>query len=530
MVDILVIGTGISGLTYAIKIAEKNPKINLTLISKCDINEGNTQYAQGGIAVVNNFKKDSIEKHVNDTITAGDGACNIEVVRFVIEEGNHRLNELIKWGAEFDKNKDQFDLLIEGGHTEKRIFHNKDQTGKQIQKVLNDKVKSFPNITILENHTLVDLITDHHLKENKKRCYGAYVISQEKEKIIKIVSKITVLSSGGAGNIYSQTTNPSVATGDGLGAAYRAKVLIDYLPYVQFHPTTLRDKIDDKVFLITEAVRGAGAKLRDFNGQRFMLKIDPRGELASRDIVAREIQKQIQKNNQRFVWLDGSEISKEKWKSKFPNIYNKCKSIGINLPKDPIPVVPAAHYFCGGIKVNDHSESSLKGLYAIGECSYTGLHGANRLASNSLLEALVFSHRAAMDGIRSLKRTMPDKNFYNSIPEWKGEGYSNNEVIENIKSLRLDLQETMTNLVGIFKTVKGLKKAERKINDIYKKVNRIYSNNKLTNDLCELRNMVSIAYLMIKKSQEIKENIGVFFNYNYEKKLHLNDNNFQKHS
>jgi len=518
MIDILVIGTGISGLTYAIKIAEKNPKINLTLISKSGINEGNTQYAQGGIAVVNNFKKDSIEKHINDTLVAGDGACNKEVVRFVIEEGISRLDELINWGAEFDKNKDQFDLLIEGGHSEKRIFHNKDQTGKQIQKVLNDKVKSFPNINILENHTLVDLITDHHTKKNKKRCYGAYVISQEKEKIIKIVSKITVLSSGGAGNIYSQTTNPSVATGDGLGAAYRAKVLIDYLPYVQFHPTTLREKIGDKVFLITEAVRGAGAKLRDVNGRRFMLKIDPRAELASRDIVARGIQKQIEKDNVDFVWLDGSEISKEKWKSKFPNIFKISKSIGINLPEDPIPVVPAAHYFCGGIKVNEYGESKLKGLYAIGECSHTGLHGANRLASNSLLEALVFSHRAAIDGIRSLNTNILDKTFYMSIPEWNGDGYSNNEFISNIHFLRSELQNTMTNYVGIFKTYKGLKKAEKKINDIYDKVRRIYSENKLTNDLCELRNMVSIAYLMIKKSLEIKQNSGVFFNFDNEKK------------
>ena len=311
------------------------------------------------------------------------------------------------------------------------------------------------------------MITDHHSKENKKRCYGAYVISKEKEKIFKIVSKITVLSSGGAGNIYSQTTNPSVATGDGLGAAYRAKVLIDYLPYVQFHPTTLREKINGKVFLITEAVRGAGAKLRDVNGHRFMLKIDPRAELASRDIVARGIQEQIQKDNLGFVWLDGSEISKEKWKSKFPNIFKTSKSIGINLPEDPIPVVPAAHYFCGGIKVNEHSESKLKGLYAIGECSYTGLHGANRLASNSLLEALVFSHRAAIDGIKSLNTTIPDKTFYDSIPEWNGDGYSNNEFITNIHSLRCELQNTMTNYVGIFKTYNGLKKAEKKINDIY---------------------------------------------------------------
>lgn len=513
--DILVIGTGISGLTFAIKVAEKNPKLSLTLISKMDINEGNTKYAQGGIAVVQNLKKDSTEKHIQDTLDAGDGACDSEVVKFVVEEANERLDELIQWGAAFDKNKEQFDLGIEGGHSEKRIVHYKDQTGKQIQEVLTAKVKSFPNVIILENHTLVDLITDHHSKSKMKRCYGAYVISQEKEEIIKICAKITVLSTGGAGSLYAYSTNPSVATGDGLGAAYRAKVQMDCLPFVQFHPTALRNKIDNNVFLITEAVRGAGGKLRNNLLEQFMLKIDPRGELAPRDIVARGIQKQIQEQDDNFVWLDGSEISKEQWKLNFPMIYKTCKSMGIFLPEDPIPVVPAAHYFCGGIKVKKNSESSLKGLYAVGECSSTGLHGANRLASNSLLEALVFAHRAAIDCIKSLHEPLPQNNFYNKIPEWKGDDYSKNIIIENVKLLREELQEIMTNYVGIFKTVDGLKRAEKRINDIYLTVQILYNQNKLTNGLCELRNMVSIAYLLTKQAQEIKENKGVFYNQNY---------------
>ena len=513
--DILVIGTGISGLTFAIKVAEENPDLILTLISKSDMNEGNTRYAQGGIAVVRNIKKDSTEKHINDTLVAGDGCCDPGVVKFVVEEGNERLDELIKWGTSFDKKEELLDLGMEGGHSEKRIVHYKDQTGKQIQEVLTAKIKNFPNITILENHTLVDLITDHHSISNKKRCYGAYVISQEQEEIIKISSRITVLSTGGAGSLYSNTTNPIVATGDGLGAAYRAKIQMKRLPYVQFHPTAFRDKVDGNVFLITEAVRGAGGKLLNHKKEQFMLKEDPRAELAPRDIVARGIQKQIQKQKEDFVWLDGSEISKERWKSNFPTIYNTCKSVGILLPKDPIPVVPAAHYFCGGIAVNEYSESSLKGLYAIGECSATGLHGANRLASNSLLEALVFGHRAALDCIKSLNKPLPQKSFYNNLPEWDGDSYSRNITIENVQILREHLQEIMTNYVGIFKTDDGLKRAENKINDIYATVQSLYNQNKLTNGLCELRNMVSIAYLLTKQAQEIKENKGVFYNQNY---------------
>ena len=285
--DLLVIGTGISGLTFAIKVAEENSKCTITLISKNDINEGNTRYAQGGIAVVRNLKKDSTEKHIKDTLLAGDEGCDPDVVKFVVEEANLRLDELIKWGTAFDKKKEKLHLAMEGGHSENRIVHYKDQTGKQIQEVLTAKVKTFPNITILENHTLVDLITDHHSKTKGNRCYGAYVISQEEEKIIKISSKITVLSTGGAGSLYAYSTNPSIATGDGLGAAYRAKVQLEGLPFVQFHPTALRDKVNGNVFLITEAVRGAGGKLHNTQHEEFLLNEDPRGALAPRDIVAR---------------------------------------------------------------------------------------------------------------------------------------------------------------------------------------------------------------------------------------------------
>tara|TARA_B110000037_G_scaffold222969_1_gene300950 strand:- start:1299 stop:2852 length:1554 start_codon:yes stop_codon:yes gene_type:complete len=513
--DVLIIGTGISGLSFAIKLAQNDPGISITLISKDQVSEGNTKYAQGGIAVVSDFEKDSFKKHIQDTLLAGDGTCDREVVKFVVEEGKDRLKELIKWGSQFDTQQENLHLVKEGGHSEKRVVHYKDHTGLHIQQVLVNKIKSFNNIKILENHTLVDLITDHHSKEKYKRCYGAYVISKVEESILKISSKITALCTGGAGSLYAHSTNPPIATGDGLGAAYRAKVHMDKLPYVQFHPTALYHKVNGNTFLITEAVRGAGGKLRNSLGECFMDNYDPRKELAPRDIVARAIQKEIQKQKEKFVYLDSCNIDSKTWKNRFPKIYQTCSKLDIHLPQDFIPVVPAAHYFCGGIKVNTKSESNLKGLYAIGECSATGLHGANRLASNSLLEALVFSHRAALDTIDSLKKKLPDSLFYEALPEWNGDSYSNSVEIKEIHQLRFRLQELMSLHVGIFKTTKGLKKADLEMIEIYKKIQKIYNQHKLTNGLCELRNMVSIAHLIIQQAQSITINKGVFFNQDY---------------
>ena len=515
--DVLVIGSGISGLTLAIKCAELAPKLKIVLISKDSLLEGNTRYAQGGIAVVSNFKKDSFEKHIADTLIAGAGSCDPKVVQFVVEEGNQRVQELIEWGTQFDTQSNRLHLAQEGGHSEKRIVHYKDKTGLQIQEALIEKVKGFPNISLLENHILVDLITDHHTGTNYKRCYGAYVISKKRQEIIKIAARNTVLSTGGAGSLYAHSTNPTGATGDGLGAAYRAKVFMDSLPYVQFHPTALFPKIAGNTFLITEAVRGAGGILKTVDGKRFMPEYDERAELAPRDIVARAIEMEIQKSTQDFVYLDCSQITENKIKERFPSIYKTCRSIAIHLPKDPIPIVPAAHYFCGGIKVDENGSSKLKGLFAIGECSATGLHGANRLASNSLLESLVFSHRAATAITNTPISTFPDPKLYKTIPEWQGEKEISDEKIKTIKDLKTALQNTMTQKVGIFKTDQGLKEADQTLSHIYRKTNSIYAKNKLTTELCELRNMVSIAHLIIKQSQQIKRNQGVFYN-------HDNDN------
>ncbi len=510
--DVLVIGSGISGLSYAIKLAERKPDCSIILISKDQLNEGNTRYAQGGIAVVSNFKKDSFEKHIADTLVAGDGLCNENVVKFVVEEGHDRLEELIAWGTQFDTEANKLHLAKEGGHSEKRIVHYKDKTGSQIQEALIKKVASFNNIELLENHILVDLITDHHTKSNYQRCYGAYVISKEQAEIIKISAKITVLSTGGAGSLYAHTTNPDGATGDGLGAAYRAKVFMEALPYVQFHPTALLPKVDGHTFLITEAVRGAGGLLVNDKGERFMPKYDSRAELAPRDVVARAIELEIQQSQSKSVFLDCRQISKEKWLNHFPNIYTTCQKVGIQLPEDLIPIVPAAHYFCGGIKVDMHSESHLKGLFAVGECSATGLHGANRLASNSLLESLVFSHRAALATVKALDQKLPEDSFFENLPDWKGEKNISTEKMKEIADYRHLLQSTMTQNVGIFKTRKGLEKAEASLSSIYRNVQSIYQQNKLTPEMSELRNMVSVSHLLIKQALQIKQNKGVFYN------------------
>jgi L-aspartate oxidase len=367
--DVLVIGTGLAGLSYALQLSQRKPKTNILLISKRDLMEGNTKYAQGGIAVVSNFKSDSYAQHAQDTITAGNAENNPRVVNFVVREGPSRLEELIAWGANFDKEGKQLHLGKEGGHSANRIVHHKDQSGLHVLTTLIDKVRSLHNVTLLEKHSLVDLITDHHLGEQGgNRCYGAYVISKDDEKILKLTAQLTILSTGGAGQVYENTTNPSATTGDGLGAAYRAKVRIKNLHYVQFHPTALYPKINGATFLISEAVRGAGAYLRNEKGIRFMKQYDERMELAPRDIVSRSIYAEIQQQKHPFVFLDLSHLDSKTVRDQFPTILASCQQVGIDGCKEGIPVYPAAHYFCGGIDVDDYSQSSMAGLYAIRDC------------------------------------------------------------------------------------------------------------------------------------------------------------------
>lgn len=514
--DILVIGTGVSGLTYAIKLAEKSRSTKIKLICKNKLDDGNTRYAQGGIAVVSDFIKDTFDKHINDTYIAGDQQGDKEVINFVIREGNERLKELIDWGTQFDQRENNLlDLTKEGGHSEKRIVHFKDHSGAEIQRALIEKIKEFDNIEYFENHVLVDLITDHHTKTNHQRCYGAYIISTLDEEIIKITAQITVLTTGGLGQLYNFTTNPIIATGDGLGAAYRAKVRLEKLPYVQFHPTALFSKVKGETFLITEALRGEGAILKNHLGEAFMQKYHPDKELAPRDVVARSILQEMKVQKSKYVYLDATHIPKEVILNHFPNIVENCRSIGINPLCDLIPVIPAAHYSCGGIQVDKNSRTTLDGLYAIGECSHTGLHGANRLASNSLLESIVFSHRAALSSYCNLKNNPLGEVFYLTIPDWKGQSYTNTNPVKQTKNIRNQLCQIMSDQVGIFKTTKGLLSAQKQIKHLYFEVVKLYNDNKLSPQICELRNMVSVAYVMVNQSLTLTQNKGVFYNHDY---------------
>ena len=454
--DFLVVGSGIAGLSYAIKVAEHGKVI---ILSKASITETNTQYAQGGIAAVTE-KYDSYKKHIEDTINAGAGLSDKNVVEIVVKEGRERIKELINWGAKFDKrSSDDYDLAKEGGHSENRIFHHKDNTGFEVQRALVEEVRSHKNITVLQHHYAIDLITQHHLGELVTRksggveCYGAYALNIKNNNIITIIAKTTFIATGGIGNIYQTSTNPVIATGDGIAMTYRAKGEIENMEFVQFHPTALYNPGERPSFLITEALRGEGAILRTSNGRKFMKKYDDRGSLAPRDIVARAIDNEMKNSGDEYVCLDATKVDSKRLKEHFPNIIKKCESIGVDISKKCIPVVPAAHYLCGGIKVNLKSETSIKYLYAAGESTSTGLHGANRLASNSLLEAVVFSNFAYKNSIEAVKNIELRKD----IPEWNDDGTSLSEEMILITQAMKELQQIMSNYVGIVRSNLRLK-------------------------------------------------------------------------
>lgn len=517
--DVLVIGSGIAGLSCAIEMAETRPDLSITVISKREVFESNTKYAQGGIAVVQNFDTDSFEKHIHDTLLAGDGICDRDVVEKVVSEGPDRLRKLMEWGAAFDRiseDRPELELGKEGGHTAHRIVHHKDRSGYEIQRALVNRLRLLSNIQLLENHTLADLITDHHHPPTPQgRCYGAYVISLEHLAVLKINAQITILSTGGAGQVYEYTTNPESATGDGIAAAYRAKVRVKNLHYVQFHPTALALKADASPFLISEAVRGFGAHLLNADGKRFMFAYDDRGELASRDIVARAIELEIQKQELPHVFLSLAHLDADKVNEAFPTIRDACQKVGIAMDKDWIPVRPAAHYFCGGIEVNTQAQTSLSGLYAIGECSHTGLHGANRLASNSLLEALVYAHAAVQSGIAFMQTSNLGESFFQAIPEWQHPDAVLDWESQAVSDLKRGVQKLMSSKVAIFKTTQGLLDAEQELEYYYLCSRELYRKNKLNPQILELRNLVNVSYLIIKQAQQATENVGVFYNEDY---------------
>lgn len=522
--DVLVIGSGISGLSYALKIAQRRPESQITIITKSDDEESNTKYAQGGVAVVTNFQKDSFEKHIQDTLRAGDGLCNREAVEVVVTEGPERIKEIVEWGANFDKNDaETFDLGREGGHTENRVVHYKDVTGAEIERALLALCKKTENIALLSHHYVIDLITEHHIANEpfdkyKLNCYGAYVLDIKSNTIKKMSAKITLMATGGCGHVYKNTTNPLIATGDGIGIAHRAKARISNMQFIQFHPTAFYSNRMGQLPLISEAVRGFGAKLRTAFGEPFMHKYDDREELASRDIVARAIDNEMKLKGDDYVCLDCRHLDQDKFMAHFPNIYQQCKDEGLDMFIDLIPVVPAGHYLCGGIDVDLHGQTTINNLFAVGECSNTGLHGANRLASNSLLEALVFGHRAAIRAVEYLNEDKFNYTNLNLIPEWNEEGTKVNEEMVLLNYLRKELQTLMSDLVGIVRSNARLQMAKAKQEEIYKVVKEIYKFTVLSAELSELRNLVSVAHLIITQSIDQKENKGAFYNKDLDKK------------
>lgn len=515
--DFLVLGSGIAGLSFAIKASEYG---NVIVLSKDVLEATATDKAQGGIAAVM-YSPDTYEKHIADTINAGDKLSDPEVVAMTITESTARVKELIEWGTNFDKNIDgSYNLGREGGHTEKRILHYKDSTGSEIQRALIDKVKKSENIELLENHFAIDLITQHHLGEKITRnsinteCYGVYALDIKSKNIYTILSKVCMIATGGTGMVYKTTTNPVTATGDGIAMVYRAKGEVSNMEFIQFHPTALYNPGENPAFLITEALRGYGAILVNKNEVDFVKEYDERGSLAPRDIVARAIDNELKRSGEDCVFLDARHIPKKDLLKHFPGIYAKCLSIGIDISKEKIPVLPAEHYICGGIQVNKNGQTSIKNLYASGEASYTGLHGANRLASNSLLEAAVFSHRAIEDA----KTKINELDFKEIVPDWDDSGTVLNEEKILISQSLYEVQSIMQNYVGIVRSNLRLNRALTRLKIIYLETEKLYDVSKLDKKICELRNIITIAFLIIKMAQNRKESRGLHYSIDYPPK------------
>jgi len=526
--DFLVIGSGIAGLTYALKVAQHCPGKKVVVITKAASDETNTKYAQGGIAVVNDLENDSFEKHIEDTLIAGDGLCNREVVEIVVKEGPARVNEIIEWGARFDKDAEgDFKLGREGGHSEYRILHHKDVTGREMERALLDAVHRQENIEVVNHCFVVDIITQHHLGYLVTKstpdicCYGVYVLNTRNHRIEKILSKVTLLATGGNGQVYRTTTNPFIATGDGVAMVYRAKGRIENMEFIQFHPTALYEAGKrGQAFLITEAVRGDGGILRNIHGEAFMERYDSRADLAPRDIVARAIDNEMKVTGTEHVYLDCRHMNMELFREHFPNIYEKCLSIGVDVAMHMIPVAPAAHYSCGGIKTDTWGRSSINNLYACGECASTGLHGANRLASNSLLEAMVFAHRCYVDAVSRVDLVEPR----HDIPDWNAQGTSDpREMILITQSLK-ELQQVMSDYVGIVRNTVRLQRALKRIDLLFDETEELYQQTTVSPQLLELRNMITVGYLIIKGAAFRKESRGLHYNTDHPEKSSLVQN------
>ena len=505
-------------MSYALQVAGAG-KGKVALVCKTSIDEANTTKAQGGVASVTNLETDNFEKHIHDTMVAGDYISDPAAVKQVVENAPAGIERLVNWGVNFDRKEDgTFDLHREGGHSEFRILHHADDSGFEIQRGLIAAVRNNPNITVLENHFAVEIITQHHLGVEVTRrtpdieCFGAYILDPDTGKVDTFLSKVTLLATGGIGAIYSSTTNPDIATGDGIAMAYRAKATVKDMEFVQFHPTALYHHGETHpAYLITEAMRGYGGILRLPNGEEFMQKYDKRLSLAPRDIVARAIDKEMKIHGLDHVCLDVTHKNAEETRHHFPNIYQKCLSIGIDITKEYIPVCPCAHYLCGGILVDLHAESSIHRLYAVGECSCTGLHGGNRLASNSLIEAVVYADAAAKHTLE----VVDQYDFNTAVPEWNDEGTMTNEEKVLIKQDMREVGQTMSNYVGIVRSNLRLHRAWTRLDILYEETEELFKRVKATRDICELRNAINVGYLVTRQAIERKESRGLHYTIDY---------------
>ena len=530
--EFLIVGSGIAGLTFALKVAAFG---KVSLVTKKEVMTSNTNLAQGGIAsVFGQF--DSFDLHINDTLDSGDGLCNQEVVDMVVRMGPERIHELTQFGVNFnidpdspDPGKAVFDLGREGGHSQNRIVHAKDMTGREVEAVLVHQVKQHPNIALFENHIAIDLITcSTRIKRglitttHEDYCCGAYVLDREAKKVKTFRAHITLLATGGAGKVYLYTSNPDIATGDGIAMGYRAGATIANLEFVQFHPTCLFSR-EAKNFLISEAVRGEGGILIDSAGQPFMEKYSSQKDLACRDVVARAIDTELKKSGESSVYLDISHKDAGEIKKRFPNLYDKCLTFGYDMTQEPLPVVPAAHYMCGGVATDLSGQTDIRRLYAVGETACTGLHGANRLASNSLLEALVYAHKAAEQALEDLKAI--DFSLTPPTPEWDEVGTTDSDEAIMVSHNWDEIRRLMWNYVGIVRSDKRLARAKRRIEIIQNEIQEYYWNFKVDADLIELRNIATVAELIIRCAANRKESRGLHYNIAYP---HRDDNRWQK--
>ncbi len=514
--DFLIIGSGIAGLYSAILLSKQG---TVAIVTKKHKAESNTNYAQGGIASVFD-PDDSFDQHIKDTMYAGAGLCKKDAVQLIVEEGPHHINELFRLGVPFDKNQTgKFDLGREGGHKFHRIVHVKDHTGRDVETILLDQIKENPNISIYEDHVAIDLITEHHIfetvpaAENKLSCWGAYVLNSKTQKVHKFTAKATILSSGGCGQVYRHTSNPDIATGDGVAMCYRAGAPIANMEFMQFHPTTLYHPEADS-FLISEAVRGFGGILINKAGEDFMPNYHEMASLAPRDIVARAIDTELKKRGDSSVFLDVTHKNPEETKKRFPLIYDKCMNFKIDITKEPIPVVPAAHYSCGGVVTDLKAKTNIKGLFACGEVACTGVHGANRLASNSLLEALVFAFKAC----ESATEFVSNNNFiFPRIPHWDDAGTFNSEEWVLISHDKLEIKNLMWDYVGIVRSNLRLERALSRIRLIRQEVENFYRRTTVTENLVELRNLATVSQLIIQSALMRRESRGLHYTTDYTK-------------